>query len=288
MTDRLSVPQFVMTSDGLRIAYYIDEFADPWTDPPALFLLHSAMSSSRRMRAMVPYFARKFRVVRMDLRGHGDSAIPRQDQELSLERLTRDVLDLMDHLQISSAHFLGASGGGYMAQQLAIHHPARVCSIMLFASRPGFKDSNGAAWIPEMKRRGLRTFIAETIEERLPRGQVTQAQIDWFLDEISRNDEAFVRRFVEYMTTRYWMSDLSKISCPTLIVGPRGDAIGNASAYEDMQRRISGSELIMYEQAHHNITDYMADRCAIDALEFLLRRAAPGLGDGNLETLKKL
>jgi pimeloyl-ACP methyl ester carboxylesterase len=278
MADRNTAPEYVTTSDGLRIACYIDDFTDPWTDPPSLFLLHSAMSNSRRMRAMVPYFARRFRVVRMDLRGHGQSGVPREEQPLTLDRLTRDVLDVMAHLRIAKAHFVGASGGGYLAQQLAINHPDRVCSISLFASRPGFKDSTGAAWIPEMQRKGLRAFIAETIEERLPREQVSQDQIEWFLDQMSRNDEAFVRRFVHYMTTQYWMPELAKIACPTLIVGPRGDAIGNASAYEEMQRLIPGSELILYEQTHHNITDYMPDRCARDALEFLLRRGAPELG----------
>ena len=121
MTDRNTAPEsvkFATASDGLRIAYYIDDFTDPWTEPPTLFLLHSAMSNSRRMRAMVPYFARRFRVVRMDLRGHGASGVPREDQALTLERLTKDVLDLMAHLGLAKAHFLGASGGGYLAQQL--------------------------------------------------------------------------------------------------------------------------------------------------------------------------
>jgi pimeloyl-ACP methyl ester carboxylesterase len=165
------------TGDGLSIAYRVDDFTDPWTTAHTVFLLHSAMSSSRRMYAMVPHFSRCFRTVRMDLRGHGDSQVPRADQPLTLARLREDVRELMDHLRIESAHFVGVSGGGYLAQQLAIHAPDRVMSLVLLASRPGFKDSNGAAWIPEMERRGLRTFIAETIADRLPVGEVSQAQI---------------------------------------------------------------------------------------------------------------
>ena len=52
----------------------------------------------------------------------------------------------------------------------------------------------------------------------MPVGDVSQAPIDGFLDEISRNDPAFVRRFVLYMTTQYRMDDLAKVTCPTLIV----------------------------------------------------------------------
>jgi len=263
--------QRVTVSDGLSIAYRVDDFTDPWTAPDTVFLLHSAMSSSRRMFAMVPHFARRFRVVRMDLRGHGESQVPRDDQPLTLARLTQDVRELADHLGVKRAHFVGVSGGGYLAQQLAIHNPERVMSLVLLASRPGFKDSNGAAWIPEMERRGLRTFIAETIADRLPLAEVSQAQVDWFLDEIGRNDPAFVRRFVLYMTTQYWMDDLAKVKCPTLIVAPRGDAIGNANAYQQMHQLIHGSELVTYDVESHNIADYMADRCAEDAMAFLAR-----------------
>ena len=267
--------QTMTASDGLSIAYRIDDFTDPWTQPQTLFLLHSAMSSSRRMYAMVPHCARRFRVVRMDLRGHGESQVPREDQPLTLGRLTRDVSELMDHLGVKRAHFVGVSGGGYLAQQLAIHDPARVMSLVLLASRPGFKDSNGAAWIPEMERRGLRTFIAETISDRLPLGEVSQAQVEWFLDEIARNDPSFVRRFVLYMTTQYWMDDLARVRCPTLIVAPRGDAIGNANAYQQMHALIQKSELVTYDVESHNIADYMADRCAEDAMSFLSRQFPP-------------
>lgn len=262
----------MISSDGLTIAYTIDDYTDPWAAPQTLVMLHSAMSSSRRLYAMVPHLARRYRVVRMDLRGHGDSAVPRPEQPLTLERLTRDVLELLDDLRVERAHFLGVSGGGYLAQQVAIHHPARAASLLLFASRPGFKDSKGAAWIPEMERIGLRAFIAETLGERLPLEQLGQAQIDWFLDEIARNDEAFVKRFVLYMTTQYWMDDVARIVCPTLLVAPAGDAIGNASAYAEMHERIAGSELVTYDVANHNICDYLPDRCARDALAFLQRK----------------
>ena len=122
-----------------------------------------------------------------------------------------------------------------------------------------------------MERIGLRAFIAETLEERLPLAQLSQSQIDWFLDEIARNDEGLVKRFVLYMTTQYWMADLTKIRCPTLLVAPAGDSIGNAGAYADMQKLIKGSELVTYDVANHNICDYLADRCAQDALDFLQR-----------------
>ena len=277
-TTHIGAPvQRMTTSDGVGIAYCIDDFTDPWTPAPTLVMLHSAMSSMRRLFAMVPWFMRGYRVVRLDLRGHGESDVPPPDAPLTLARLTQDLRELLDHLAVPKAHLLGVSGGGYLAQRLAIESPERVASLLLFASRPGFREGNGAAWIPEMERRGLRTFIADTLEERLPVAHLPPGQADWFLDEIDRNDPAFVRRFVLYMTTQYWMDDLAAIFCPTLIVGPAGDAIGNANAYEQMQRLIAGSERLTYEAANHNICDYLPDRCARDGLAFL-QRQFPAVG----------
>lgn len=270
---------YMTTSDGLKLAYNVDDYTDRWKRAPTIIMVHAAMSSSRRMYPLVPHFARWLKVVRMDIRGHGDSAVPTGDQVVDLARMTQDVRELMDHLGVRQAHFLGASGGGYLCQQMAIHDPERVLSLLLIASRPGFKDSKGAEWIPEMEKRGLRTFIADTIEDRLPLDTVDKGYVEWFLDEIARNDPAFVRRFVLYMTTQYWMSDMAKVKCPTLQIAPGDESIGNGSAYDDMKKLIADYELITYAGARHNIADYLADRCAVDCVAFLKRRF-PGLIGG--------
>ena len=257
-------------SDGATIAYHVDDHSDPWKSPHTLFLLHSAMSSARRMFAFVPHFSRHFRVVRMDMRGHGSSPLPPAAAELSLRRLTLDLVELCDALGVQRAHFLGSAGGGYLAQHMAIHHPQRVHSILLFASKPGLKHSKAASWIPEIGRKGLRPFLAETIGDRFPPGTDAR-QIEWFLDEVARNDVAFVARFVTYMTTQYWMDDVGRIRCPALIVEPGDEPIGDVTDYAEMQRRIPGSERIVYAGGRHNLCDYLADRCAGDALAFLRR-----------------
>ena len=63
-----------------------------------------------------------------------------------------------------------------------------------------------------------QSLTLQRLTQDVPVGDVSQAQIDWFLDHISRNDPAFVHRFVLYMTTQYRMDDLAKVTCPTLIV----------------------------------------------------------------------
>ena len=99
-------------SDGTQLAYYVDDFTDPWKKAPILLLLHAAMGSARRYFAWVPLLSRHCRVVRMDLRGHGNSPVPPPRDELTLERLVADVAELMDHIDCPSAHIVGNSAGG--------------------------------------------------------------------------------------------------------------------------------------------------------------------------------
>ena len=260
--------QTFRTSDGIEIAYYIDDFTDPWTSAEPLLMLHPAMSSAKRYFSMVPGLARRFRVIRVDTRGHGASQIPAANLPVNKERLTLDACELLDHLKLSKVHLLGASAGGYVAQQLAIHHPQRVKSLVLFCSTPGFKGEQGKRWLADAATRGMRAVFGETINDRLPVGEAEPGLINWVLDEICKNDLAFLARFIGYWTDTDFMDEIHAIRCPTLIVAPGAEPIGSLSLYTDMIKRIKGAELVVYENARHNIYDYLPDRCVAEVLKF--------------------
>jgi 3-oxoadipate enol-lactonase len=264
------------TSDGLSLAYSIDDCADPWVTAPALLLLHAAMGSARRYYAWVPALSRHYRVVRVDLRGHGVSEIPAPTLPLTLDRLVADVVELMDHLGLADAHIVGNSAGGYLGQQLAMRHGERVRSLMLFGSTPGLKNSQALGWLPQIAEKGLRPFLAETIAERLPLASVDPGLVDWFLDEAAKNDPAYIAKFVSLMASHDWSDELGRIRCPTLVVVPGAEPIGSIANYEPFRRLVPDVEMRVYDGAPHNICDAFPDRCVADVLDFLDRRY--GLG----------
>jgi 3-oxoadipate enol-lactonase len=265
-----------ITSDGVRLGYCIDDFTDPWRTAPILLLLHAAMGSARRYYAWVPPLSRHYRVVRMDLRGHGSSEIPSPDRELTLERLVGDVAELMDHLGCASAHIVGNSAGGYLGQQLAMNHPERVRSLMLFGSTPGLKNSQAPSWIPQIQAKGMRAFLAETIADRFPLDKVDPGLVEWFLDEAAKNDPAYIGKFVLLMARYDWSDELGRIICPNMVVVPGAEPIGSTANYEPFRRLVRDVEMRVYEGAPHNVCDAFPDRCAGDVLGFLGRRF--GLG----------
>jgi 3-oxoadipate enol-lactonase len=259
-----------VTSDGLSLAYYIDAFTDPWTDAPTVLLLHAAMGRARRYFGWVPALSRQYRVVRLDLRGHGASQVPPADTKLALDRLVLDVVELLDHLGCREAHIVGNSAGGYLGQQLAMTRPERVKSLCLFGSTPGLKNSQAPSWIPQIQAKGLRGFLAETIRDRLPQ-DADPGLVEWFLDEAANNDAAYIGKFVLLMASYDWSGEIERIRCPTLVVIPGAETVGSIANYAPFER-LRDVERRVYDGLPHNICDAVPDRCAADVLDFLRRR----------------
>jgi 3-oxoadipate enol-lactonase len=266
--------QTFSASDGLRLAYYVDDFTDPWSAAPTVLLLHAAMGSARRYFGWVPHLCRDWRVVRLDLRGHGASAVPPADRALALDRLVRDVEELLDHLGLEAVHVVGNSAGGYLGQQLAMTRPARVRSLSLFGSTPGLKNSQAPSWIPQIQAKGLRGFLAETIRDRLA-PDADPGLVEWFLDEAAKNDPAYIGKFVLLMASYDWSGEVDRIQCPTLVVIPGAETVGSLANYDPF-RRLRDVEFKVYDGLPHNICDAVPDRCAGDVRDFLRRRFPSG------------
>jgi pimeloyl-ACP methyl ester carboxylesterase len=257
--------------DGVRLAYQVDDWTDPWRTPQTLVLLHAAMGSSRRLYAWVPHLSRHVRLVRPDLRGHGGSAVPAPDRPFTLERLARDVIDLLDHLGLDRVHLAGSSAGAIISMKVAIDHPDRIRSLGIFASTPGLKPSNvnTARWVAQIRDKGLRGFLADTIGDRFDLARVDPGFVEWFLDESARTSADWLARFVPLMGGVDLSDEIGRIRCPTLAVVPDHDPISSMAQYEVLRQRIPDIEFVVYQGLPHNITDAVPDRCAEELRRFL-------------------
>jgi pimeloyl-ACP methyl ester carboxylesterase len=269
---------FFRASDGLELHYLMDDFTDPWRPPETLLLLHAAMGSSRRFYAWVPYLAREFRVVRLDMRGHGRSQIPKADQ-LNLDRLSQDAVDLLDHLGVDRVHLAGSSAGGIVSIKTAVDHSQRLRSLALFATLPGLAPAKGvdfSSWVTAIKEKGIRRFLTDTIAQRFDTKQVEPGFVEWFLDEAVKNDPELLSRFVPMMARVDLSNRLADIGCPTLAVCPDRDPIHSLDEYQAMCQGIADVRLVVYDGLPHNITDAVPDRCAAELLRFLRERRVKG------------
>ena len=107
---------------------------------PTVVLSNSLGTDLSMWDAQAAVLAARFHVVRYDTRGHGGSDAPAGPYSIGL--LGRDVLALLDHLDIERAHFVGLSMGGVTGQWLGVHAPQRMHKLVLAntASRIGSED----------------------------------------------------------------------------------------------------------------------------------------------------
>lgn len=126
----------ITTDDGVRLNYVVEDYRDPWLgEPEATVLLHHGFIKNLHFwTPFVPAIARRYRVVRYDVRGAGKSTIPPQSSDASwtADRLVKDALCLMDALNIKKVHWAGFESGGIVGLLFAADHPERAASLACF------------------------------------------------------------------------------------------------------------------------------------------------------------
>ena len=99
---------------------------------PPLLLVPGLGGTGNYWQPQIEEFSRDFQVIIHDHQGTGQSSRP--EMTYSVEQMTRDLLGLMDHLNIERAHLLGHSTGGAIGQVMAIEHPDRIDKLVIYAS----------------------------------------------------------------------------------------------------------------------------------------------------------
>lgn len=112
---------------------YFKKFVHPKSSEWVVFI-HGAGGSSAVWYKQLKDFKREFNLLLIDLRGHGKSAdLPQAvwNDEYTFKAVTSDIIEVLDHLQIPPAHFMGVSLGTILARQLAELQPLRVKSLIM-------------------------------------------------------------------------------------------------------------------------------------------------------------
>ena len=103
-------------------------------DAPPILLVHGLAGSTAWWDPVVPMLARNFRVIRVDLRGHGKSPSPRQGYDTATQ--ARSVAAALDSLGISRFFLVGHSTGGYVATAIAEQRRDAVVALTLIDTGP--------------------------------------------------------------------------------------------------------------------------------------------------------
>ena len=223
-------------------------------DAPVLVLSNSLGTDLHMWDNQIPAFTEHFRVLRYDTRGHGQSLVT--EGPYSIEQNGRDVLALLDALDIQQVHFCGLSMGGLIGQWLAINAPQRLHRVVL--CNTAAKIGSPEVWDPRI----------ETVLRDGPAAMVALRDASiarWFTPEFANREPARVEPVVGMLAQTSpqgyaancaavrdadYREQIASIKLPVLVVCGTQDAVTTPEHGRFMSERIEGAQQVDLHAAH--------------------------------------
>ncbi|MBI2908960.1 MAG: alpha/beta fold hydrolase [Chloroflexi bacterium] len=260
---------FAKLEDSLETYYEVDDFTDPWKMPETIVLHHGMGKNSRMWYGWVPVLARRYRVVRFDARGFGQSSAPPQGYRWSLSGFARDVRLLLDYLKLDRVHLVGETLGGSIAMQFAIEHPERLRSLTVCSPPFHFTKPSYAADAEEIENDGMAAFTRRSMARRLDPSQVDPAFVEWYIGEMGRTSGRVAAAVLRAMAGSDLRDRLARITTPTLIMSAKDFFIYAPDELQRMQKLIPNAELKVFSGVSGMVHYAQPEMCAHALLEFL-------------------
>jgi 2-succinyl-6-hydroxy-2,4-cyclohexadiene-1-carboxylate synthase len=144
----------------------------------ALFFLHFGGANLVMWQGVVPYFQDEYRLILVDLRGHGKSDKPQTGYHI--DEMAHDVSGVMARLGIERAHIVGSSLGAEVGLSLAANEPEKVISLVCEGA---LYSEYGPYGVWEGSEAEFKAHVARKLEERRNAAEPVFASVDALVDD---------------------------------------------------------------------------------------------------------
>lgn len=189
-------------------------------------LLHGNGEDGSYFKNQIDYFSSKYRVIALDTRGHGKS--PRGTEPFTIEQFSCDLYDFMTGLDISSAVILGFSDGANIAMKFAMKYPGKVKALILNGGNLNPKGVKRTIQIPIE----IGYKIAKRFASKSPNAKKNAEMLGLMVHDPN----------IE-------VSELSKITAPTLVICGKNDMI-KESHTQEIAKNIPNAKLSIIKGNH--------------------------------------
>jgi pimeloyl-ACP methyl ester carboxylesterase len=264
---------YTTSSDGARIHYEAYGTGDP------VLMIMGLGSNAHGWKRSLPWISAGHQAIVFDNRGVGRSDVP--EGAYSVEQMAADAASVLDACGHRSAHVIGMSLGGMIAQHVALEHAERVRSLVLLCTTPGGANAvpapdevmrsllEGGADPATVYRRNAWFLYGEDTRMRHPE------RIEEDLVERSRIPTTPTGYFGQIRAAaRHDVWDgLPGITVPTLVVHGDADVLVPTGNGRRIAARVPGAELVLIPGAGHMLQADAGDALREAVLGFLARAA---------------
>jgi len=244
--------------NGIRLGY-----SDRGAGLPLVFL--HAFPFNRTMWADQEALSSRFRIITVDLRGHGESDAPAW--RYSLEQYAADVHALLGLLGVSQAAFVGLSMGGYLEFTLCRHCPDLILGLVFSDTRAEADRPEQVKWRFDLAQRAAAVGPSAVIDDMLPKllsPGAYRRRPDLVERVKSIQAAAPVHGIVGDLTAMAERPDstdlLASIRVPTLVIVGEDDVLTPPADAERIARGISGARMVTIPDAGHMSNMEQPDR----------------------------
>lgn len=221
-------------------------------DGPVVVLAPSLGTTLAMWDQLAEVLSQTYRVVRVDIRGHGGSPMP--SGPCTMAELAGDVIATADALGIDRFAFVGISLGGAIGQTLAVRHPERLTSLVLCCTGPSFGDpetwreraarvrAEGMAWLVEPTRQ--RWFTPGFLRSN-------PADSGRLLDMVAEASPVGYAACCDALASYDLAERLGEITAPTRVICGAEDPVSPPSVGQILLDGIPGADLVVIENASH-------------------------------------
>jgi len=251
--------------NGIKINYQVEGKGAP------LVMIMGFTAGRSGWFRQTRFFRKYYRVITFDNRGAGRSGKP--PGPYSTGMMADDTVKLMDLLGIESAHVVGMSMGGMIAQELALNYPQRVMKLVLASTYARRNETSGDA-------------VDQAKFARLTPQQITGAMVGLAFNKpfyrfafgllarvmtrfTKAADRAGTEGQGEACVRHDTLERLSSIVAPTLVIVGTADRLINPASSEVMAARIPNARLVEVEGGSHYFSFEMANVFNREVLSFL-------------------
>lgn len=265
-----------LTANHCRMFYEVDDFVAPWAnEKETVWLQHGVGRSTKFWYHWIPAIAQQYRVVRRDMRGHGQSEDPGADHKWSLDELVTDMHDFMDALGLESVHYLGESIGGILGVLFATRWPDRLKSLTICNSPTTIRPAGAEALSGQhgkvqsaLESEGAAGWARILIEQNIISGS-SPAHIAWVENEFAKTPTHALQGITRTLDGADTAPLLATLEVPTLILAPANSPITPLADQISMRTAIPNARIAVIEGPGHEIYVDRAGECQTAFLDFL-------------------
>ena len=256
---------------GCTLAWSLIDLTPPWLTAPETIVMHHGVGANQDIFAgWLPTLIHTYRILRFDMRGHGDSDRPDAGVAIDMNRLSDDLLAVMDAAGVERAHLLGESIGGTSVLNAALRAPQRVQTLTVSnGAHLGASIQSVAGWKQLIADQGMTGWSKFMMRGRFHPGAISEEMERWFEAQQATACPETVLRMLGALVGADLAGKLPTLRPPLLLLHPDGSPFIPVPVMAAFRDLVPDARLHVIGHAKHGLPFSHAGVCARLLADFI-------------------